>query len=170
MEIVGSVINKATDSSLFNPQQCLWSLEETTEVRQIKSQAKFKWHLAYGCNCDRDSGLRLLPWFLPEREAMVLAPPIQFITKHLTEFTTIYYIHSVNSGLTRHPDEKHMIFKWKANRRGILSPIGHFKYHFFCLIGDWWFFLWLCVTRLIYTQSSIRYIIPNWGFEIPILR
>ena len=34
-------------------------------------------------------------------------------------------------------------------------------------IGHWWFVLWLCVTRLIYPQSPIWYIIPNWGLDIP---
>ena len=33
-------------------------------------------------------------------------------------------------------------------------------------IWDWWFVLWLCVTRLIYPQSPLGYIISNWWFEI----
>ena len=61
------------------------------------------------------------------------------------------------------------------NQLGIISLIGNFKSPIgisnpqliiFNPIRDWWFVLWLCVTRLIHPQSPIGYIIPNHRFVI----
>ena len=61
------------------------------------------------------------------------------------------------------------------NQLGIISLIGNFKSPIgisnpqliiFNPVGDWWFVLWLCVTRLIHPQSPIGYIIPNHRFVI----